>query len=106
MLIMLLSAFSTSLGQYFWKISHSSSDLRVELTLLFVGFLFYGVGALCMIIAFKFGSFSVLHPMQSVSYIFALLIGYFALNECITPFKMAGLLFILFGVFMIGVGDE
>jgi len=105
MLIMVLSALTSSMGQYFWKISHGQV-LSIHLLLLVIGFVFYGIGALCMISAFRFGSFSVLHPMQSLSYIFALLIGYFLLCEAITPQKIIGLLFIFFGVVMIGVGDE
>ena len=101
MIIMVLSALTSAFGQYFWKISGGK-----DLLLLFIGFAFYGLGALCMITAFKYGSFSVLHPMQSLSYIFALIIGYFMLNEAVTPQKAAGLLIIFFGVVMIGVGDE
>jgi drug/metabolite transporter (DMT)-like permease len=101
MLIMVASAFFTSFGQYYWKISHGSSIL-----LLFIGFAFYGMGALSMILAFKFGSFSVLHPMLSLSYIFALVIGFLFLNEVFGMYEIIGLIFILFGVVMIGVGDE
>jgi multidrug transporter EmrE-like cation transporter len=101
MLIMVFSAVCTSFGQYFWKLSSGSN-----LWLMFIGFAFYGIGALLMITAFKFGSFSVIHPMLSLGYIFAMLIGFFFLNETINPPKIAGLLFILFGVIMIGVGDE
>lgn len=101
MAIMVLSAILSSFGQYLWKASAAHNIL-----LLIGGFALYGLGALCMIMAFRFGSFSVLHPMQSLGYVFAIFIGLFLLNEAITPQKMAGLLFILFGVVMIGVGDE
>lgn len=101
MIIMVMSALTSSVGQYFWKASGGK-----DLLIIFFGFAFYGIGALCMITAFKYGSFSVLHPMQSLSYIFALFIGYFMLNEAITPQKIIGLLIIFFGVVMIGVGDE
>ena len=59
-----------------------------------------------MIIAFKFGSLSVLHPMMSIGYIIALLIGYFLLDEDITKFKIIAIIFILIGVVLMGVGDE
>lgn len=101
MAIMVLSALASALGQYFWKVSGGGN-----LPLLFLGFVFYGLGAVCMITAFHFGSFSVLHPMQSLSYLFALLIGYFCLGEAVTAKKVIGLVIILFGVAMIGVGDE
>ena len=99
--IMTGSAVLTAFGQYLWKFSGGSRLLP-----MFAGFVLYGMGALLMITAFRFGSFSVLHPVQSLSYVFALLIGYFLLNEAISPEKVAGLALILFGVTMIGVGDE
>lgn len=101
MMIMVFSALCTSFGQYFWKISGGSN-----LFLIFIGFALYGMGALFMIVAFKFGSFSVLHPMLSLGYIFAIIIGYFLLNDAIRTTEIIGLVFILFGVVMIGVGDE
>ncbi|MEG6570989.1 EamA family transporter [[Clostridium] cellulosi] len=101
MLIMVFSALASAFGQYFWKLAGTNN-----LLLLLVGFALYGIGALCMITAFRFGSFSVLHPMQTLGYVFALFIGLFFLNEALTPQKAIGVLFILFGVAMIGVGDE
>ena len=59
-----------------------------------------------MIIAFKFGSLSVLHPMMSIGYVVALFIGYFLLGESITIFKVIAIAFILIGVILMGVGDE
>ena len=59
-----------------------------------------------MIIAFKFGSLSVLHPMMSIGYVFALIIGYFWLGEAITVTKVVGITSILIGVALMGMGDE
>ncbi|HEX2938001.1 MAG TPA: EamA family transporter [Ruminiclostridium sp.] len=102
MAIMVFSALASSLGQYVWKVAGMNNNLF----LMLCGFALYGLGAVCMITAFRYGSFSVLHPMQSLGYVFAIFIGLFLLNEAITPQKTIGLLFILFGVIMIGVGDE
>lgn len=99
--LMVLSAVCTSFGQYFWKISSGSNPLY-----LLAGFFLYGVGSVLMITAFRFGSFSVLHPMLSLGYAFALLIGFFFLGETVSPVKIAALLLILFGVAMIGKSDE
>ena len=73
---------------------------------LFIGFVLYGIGAVSMIIAFKFGSLSVLHPMMSIGYIFALIIGYFWLEEALTITKIVGITSILIGVALMGMGDE
>lgn len=100
-LIMVFSAALSAFGQYFWKLSDAHSLLP-----MFIGFVLYGVGAVLMIVAFQFGSFSVLHPMQSLSYVFALLIGFFLLGESIGPTKIMGLVLVMLGVVMIGAGDE
>ncbi|WP_297712689.1 EamA family transporter [Clostridium sp.] len=100
-LIMIVSAICTAFGQYFWKISEGNIIKD-----LVIGFFLYGIGAIIMIIAFKFGSLSVLHPMMSIGYIVALFIGYFLLGEYITVMKVVGIIFILIGVTLIGVGDE
>jgi drug/metabolite transporter (DMT)-like permease len=100
-LFIAVSALCTSWGQYFWKLS-----LGEELLLLILGFMLYGMGALFMIIAFKFGSFSVLHPMLTLAYISATLIGYFLLDEHIGTNKMIGIACVFIGVLFLGSGDE
>ena len=100
-MIIIFSAICTAFGQYCWKIW----EVKGLLT-LFIGFILYGIGAVSMIIAFKFGSLSVLHPMLSLGYVFALIIGYFWLGESITITKIIGIIAILIGVALIGMGDE
>ena len=101
MMIMTCSALCTAFGQYFWKLSQGSN-----LLIMFIGFVFYGFGALTMILAFRFGSLSVLHPMLSLGFVFGLVIGVLLLHEALDVNKIVGLIFILFGVTMLGVGDE
>ncbi len=118
---MVVSALVSALGQYFWKLAgpnsaalvHTRAGLAVlgaaqghALLFVLLGFVLYGLGAVCMIAAFRFGSFSVLHPMQSLGYVFAYVIGYFLLGEAVTPKSVLGLCCILLGVFWIGAGDE
>jgi uncharacterized membrane protein len=100
-ILILLASLFTSLGQYFWKISAMHNVLFIV-----AGFIFYGMGAIGMILAFRFGSFSVIHPMMSMSYIFIIIIGCCFLNEIINLQKIIGLIFIMLGVVCIGVGDE
>lgn len=99
--LIIIAALFTVLGQYFWKLSHANN-----IEFVIIGFLFYGIGAVGMIIAFKFGSFSVLHPMMSINYIFTILLAYFTLGESINLYKIIGLLFIMIGITCVGVGDE
>lgn len=100
-MFLFISSFLTSVGQLFWKLSHEGFFI-----FLIVGFLCYGVGAVLMIIGFKFGSFSVLHPMMCFGYIFAIIFGILILKENISALKIFGILFIVIGVVSIGGGDE
>src|SRR5688572_2805971 len=77
--LMVFAALSTSLGQLFWKLSVDMWDIR-----LWIGFLLYGLGAILMTIAFRFGKLSVLHPLMSIGYVFAIWFGLLFLHENIT----------------------
>ena len=100
-MIILFSYICTVFGQYCWKVWKTKGLLT-----LLIGFILYGIGAVFMIIAFKFGSLSVLHPMMSIGYVFALIIGYFWIGEAITITKIIGIIAILIGVAVMGMGDE
>ena len=95
------AALLISLGQLFWKISEGS-----YLGWLLSGFALYSMGAVLMIIAFRFGSLSVLHPFLSVSYIFALILGQVFLKEHISTLQLLGIFIIIVGVIFIGGGDD
>lgn len=99
--LILISATTLAGGQFLWKISGG-----LNLFLLISGFVLYGLGAVFMIISYRFGSLSVLHPMMSASYVFAFIFGGFFLKETITDFMILGLILIIFGNILIGGGDD
>ena len=99
--LMILSAIFTSLGQLFWKLSLCKLGIY-----LILGFTCYIMGAFLMIIAFRHGSFSVLHPLLSFSYVIAIFFGRFILNESLNVYKIFGIIFIIIGIVFIGVGDD
>jgi len=99
--LMVISSLFVCFGQLFWKISHTDGHLY-----LIAGFALYSAGALFMIIAYKFGSLSVLQPILSLNYVLAIFIANFFLNEAITFNKIFGVFVITFGVIMICIGDE
>ena len=98
---MVLSALMASFGQMFWKMFHTEG-----LWALILGFALYACGALVMIIAYRYGNLSVLQPMLCLSYVFAIFIAVFILNEQITAMKLAGIIVVIFGVVMIAGGDS
>lgn len=100
-LMMLVSSICVCVGQLLWKLSGTQGII-----FMIVGFCFYGMGALVMIIAYKFGKLSVLQPMLSLNYVLSIILAAIVLKEEITILKSIGVLVIIAGVVMIAGGDE
>lgn len=97
----LISASALALSQFFWKISLGSDFFFIVL-----GFLIAGFGMLSMIVAYRHGSLSALHPFMSVSYLLGTGLGVLLLGEKISLLMCLGLVFVIAGVVLIGGGDE
>lgn len=100
-LLMLVSSVCVCVGQLLWKLSATQGII-----VMIVGFCFYGLGALVMTIAYKFGKLSVLQPMLSLNYALSIILAAVILKEQITILKCIGVLIIIAGVIMIAGGDE
>lgn len=96
-----ISSICVCIGQLFWKLSVSTG-----FWMLLFGFGLYGLGALIMIVAYKYGSLSVLQPMLSLNYILSIILASTILNEPITLNRVIGVLIIIIGVILIGGGDD
>ena len=91
---MLVSSACACAGQLFWKLSAQGNTL---LNIL-IGFTLYGIGAMCMILALRFGDLSALHPMLGIGYVFSIGLGYLILGEIVNWKKVTGIVIILFGL--------
>lgn len=100
-LLMLISSICVCVGQLLWKLS-----VNQGIIIMLLGFCFYGVGALVMIVAYKFGKLSVLQPMLSLNYVLSIILATLVLKEEITLAKCIGVLIIIAGVILIAGGDE
>ena len=100
-LLMLISSICVCIGQLLWKLSTDGNFM-----FLCIGFLFYGIGALVMLVAYKFGSLSVLQPMLSLNYVITIVLSVFVLKEDMSILRVIGVLVIMVGVVLIGGGDE
>lgn len=67
-ILMLICAGCLCTGQFIWKYYEGFLSL-------IIGFGIYGLGALAMLCAYRFGSLSVLQPINSVSYVIAAGLG-------------------------------
>lgn len=98
---MLISSICVCIGQLLWKLSAEQGIL-----VLLLGFCLYGVGAVIMILAYRYGKLSVLQPMLSLNYVLSILLAAVVLKEEITLLKCAGVLVIILGVVFIAGGDR
>lgn len=96
--LMLVCAVCLCIGQFIWK-------RYLGVLPMLVGFLIYGMGALAMLVAYRFGSLSVLQPINSVSYIISAVLGAMFFDEPITFKKVIGILIIMAGVAMLAKGE-
>lgn len=99
--LMVMAAVSTATGQLLWKISDAILDLP-----MLAGFMLYGMGAVLMTAAFRYGRLSVLHPLLSIGYVIAIFYGALFLDEAITVNITLGTFLILVGVIIIGGGED
>lgn len=97
--LMLICAACLCAGQFIWK-------CRTGIVPLILGFGIYGMGALAMLSAYRFGSLSTLQPINSVSYIISTVLGHFVFYETITLGKIIAIVFIIIGVVLLARGDE
>jgi len=100
--------FITSAAQYLIKIGTANIvDIITLLNFAFIaGCVLYGLGALILIIALKYGELSVLYPFIALSFVWVFLISHFILHESILLVNWFGLVLIIFGVAFIGRGAK
>ena len=94
---MLASALLTCCGQLCWKLSAGGPVLY-----LLAGFGLYGLGALLMMDAMRFGDLSILHPMLGAGYALSVVLGALVLDEKMSGTKLAGIAVITAGLVCLG----
>lgn len=97
-ILMLVCAGCLCTGQFIWKYYEGFLPL-------IIGFGIYGLGALAMLCAYRFGSLSVLQPINSASYVIAAALGNIFFHEAITVGKVVGIASIMLGVFFLTRGE-
>lgn len=100
-LLMVISSVCTCFGQLCWKLS-----IQKSVVFLLSGFCIYGIGALLMIIAYRFGKLSVLQPILSLNYAISFVLAAFILREKVTFLNCVGVFAIMIGTLLIAGGDR
>lgn len=107
--MVLFSTLLTSVGQIFFKFfsQQISLDFFALITnySLILGFLFYGLGAMILIIALKYGELSILYPIYSLSYVWvSILSPNFFPSDSMNLMKWVGIFIIILGVTFVSKG--
>ena len=106
---MIICTIFTALGQFFFKQSTYNLIFSIDLIYnysLWLGLIFYGVGAFLLIYALRYGDLNTLYPLVSLTFIWVSLLSFFILNETISITKISGITTIIAGVFMIQKRDK
>lgn len=98
---MILSSVTVCLGQLCWKLSVGG-----HWPLLLLGFGLYGIGALVMMYAYRFGKLSVLQPILSLNYVLSSLLSVLVLGEAFGFQKGLGVAVIICGVMILSGGED
>ena len=108
--LMVVCTLFTSVGQLFYKMGANNFAFSIEGILLNIPFIlgltFYGIGAILLIIALKYGELSVLFPFVSLSFVWVALLSALFLGEQITELKLLAVIAIITGIVLIGRGAE
>ena len=108
--IVVASTVLTSSAQIFYKIASGKLTLDIMSILtnwqLFAGLALYGIAAVMLIIALKYGELSVLYPIISLSFVWVSLLSMKFLGENLTSIKWIGIIFVIVGVSLIGFGNK
>ena len=99
-ILIILTALVTSLGQFAWKYSSNCSG-SAKILLTVAGFAVFGVSGFLMIVSYRFGELSIIQPLLSIGFVFSLVLGKIFLHEEHSIFKYIGIAVILAGVFIL-----
>ncbi|MFP3041957.1 EamA family transporter [Treponema primitia] len=99
--LMLFCSICLCTGQLIWKLMPNFSLIHI-----IGGFFIFGIGALAMIFAYRYGDLSVLQPINSTSYVFSLILGSLIFQEQITSLKITGVAMIMIGVILLGISGN
>lgn len=108
-ILVILCTLFTSTGQILFKISSKNLDSIINILTnipLYLGFFFYAIGALLMIISLKYGELSVIYPFISLSFVWVNIFSIVMFGEFVSIINWVGIVGIILGVSLIGYGSS
>jgi len=108
--LVIITTVLTSFGSLFYKFGADklSFDITSIITNYYIiaGLIFYAIGAVLLVKAFKHGELSVLFPVVALSFVWVAILSMIFLSEIMTFTKWMGIIAIVAGVSFVGRGSE
>lgn len=109
--LVLVCTLLIACAQVLYKFGVDDLDLKKPLSVLtnyFIlgGLALYGLGALLLVVALKWGELSVLYPIIATGYVWVSLLSMHFFKETMNSWKWLGVASIVLGVSMIGFGSK
>lgn len=108
-LLVVLCTLFTSSGQILWKFASKNLNNFTSIITnvpLILGFVCYGLGAILLIIALKYGDLSLVYPFVALSFIWVNIASMLLFGELISIINWIGIIAIMLGVSLIGYGGS
>ena len=87
-----------SLAATFWSI--------FTVPTLFIGYCLYGIFAVLMVYALRYGELSILYPVIALTFVWVTILSAVIFHEAMNPMKIAGIAVIIAGVAVLGLGGR
>jgi len=87
-----------SLAATFWSI--------FTVPTLFIGYCLYGLFAVLMVYALRYGELSILYPVIALTFVWVTILSAVIFHEAMNPMKIAGIAVIIAGVAVLGLGGR
>lgn len=109
-ILVLFCTIFTSLGQLLLKFGadrlEPSLIALITNFFLILGCIFYGIGAIIMVLALKHGDLSLVYPFFGLSFIWVALLSLIFLGESLALLQWIGIVIIIIGVSFVGWGAK
>jgi multidrug transporter EmrE-like cation transporter len=108
-LLVILCTIFTSSGQILWKVASKNLNSFASIITnvpLILGFVCYGLGAILLIIALKYGDLSLIYPFVALSFVWVSVASMLIFGENMLLINWMGITAIILGVSLIGYGSS
>lgn len=109
-ILILIATWFGAFGSLFFKLGANELTFNLKKLIknykLMLGVIFYGLGTILFIPALRGGELSILYPLVSLGYIWAVFLSLKILKEKMNKFKWLGMIAIIIGVILIGIGNS